>query len=169
MAKPPSHFNKFTWHRRRGSAAIEFALIFPLFFAILYATVSYALVMLLQMGISNAASDGARAAIQLIDPLQYKPNTFKTATEQRVTQAIKASLSWLAPAQVETIAANVLVDFSTDPGDGGGSRDGIRINVKVQWLGYASAPLLPSIQLPLVGQVPALPQNITGSASMLLR
>jgi Flp pilus assembly protein TadG len=154
--------------RHRGAAAIEFAFIFPLFFAILYATISYSLTLLLQMGMSNAAADGARTAIQLVDPLQLNQTEFNDATKQRITQAVKASLGWLSDAQVAAIVANIDITTSPDPGNGVGSAAGVRVNVRVQWKNYATSPLIRSIDLPFVGKVPPLPQNLTGSASMLL-
>jgi hypothetical protein len=39
----------------------------------------------------------------------------------------------------------------------------------VLWKNYSAAPLIPSIDVPLIGKVPALPQDLGGSASMLLR
>lgn len=155
--------------RARGAAAIEFALIFPLFFAILYAAVSYSLAMLLQMGMSNAAADGTRAAIQLVDPLQFNQAGFNAAAKQRVTQAVRASLAWLPASKVDAIVANINISTAPDPGNGAGSATGVRVNVLVQWKGYSSDPLIPVLDLPLVGKVPNLPNDLSGSASMLLR
>jgi Flp pilus assembly protein TadG len=153
----------------RGAAAIEFALIFPLFFAILYATIGYSMAMLVQMGMSNAAADGARTAIQLVDPLQFNQTTFNVAARQRVTQAVQASLAWLPKDKVDAIAANISITTSPDPGNGAGSASGVRVNVLVQWKNYATNPMIPSIDLPLVGKVPPLPTHLNGTASMLLR
>jgi hypothetical protein len=130
--------------------------------------VSYSMALLVQMGISNAAADGARTAIQLVDPLQFNQVGFNAAAKQRVTQAVQASLSWLSDVQVAAIVSNINITTTPDPGNGVGSASGVRVNVQVQWKDYGSNPLIPSINLPLVGQVPALPQNLTGSASMLL-
>ena len=152
----------------RGAAAIEFAFIFPLFFAILYATVSYSLTLLVQMGMSNAAADGARTAIQLVDPLQFNQAGFNAAAKQRITQAVKASLGWLSDAQVAAIVSNINITTQPDPGSGVGSAAGVRVNVQVVWKNYSTTPLIPSINVPLVGKVPALPQDLSGSASMLL-
>jgi Flp pilus assembly protein TadG len=169
FALPTPHLGRRKARPARGAAAIEFAFIFPLFFAILYATVSYSLALLLQMGLSTAAADGARTAIQLVDPLQFDKAGFNTAAKQRVSQAVKASLGWLSEAQVEAIVANINITTSPDPGNGPGSLAGVRVNVQVVWKNYSTAPLIPSIDLPLVGKVPALPKDLSGSASMLLR
>jgi Flp pilus assembly protein TadG len=155
--------------RQRGAAAIEFAFIFPLFFAILYAVVSYSMALLLQMGMSSAAADGARAAVQLVDPLQFNQVGFNAAAKQRITQAVRASLAWLPASKVDAIVANIDISTAPDPGNGAGSASGVRVNVLVQWKDYSSAPLIPVIDLPLVGKVPNLPDDLNGSASMLLR
>jgi Flp pilus assembly protein TadG len=168
LASTTSHVRRRKATKARGAAAIEFAFIFPLFFAILYATVSYSLTLLLQMGLSNAAADGARTAIQLVDPLQFNQAGFNAAAKQRITQAVKASLGWLSEAQVAAIVSNIKVTTSPDPGNGAGSVAGVRVNVQVLWKNYSTAPLIPSIDVPLVGKVPALPQDLSGSASMLL-
>ena len=168
LVRVPSHIRHRKAARSRGAAAIEFAFIFPLFFAILYATVSYSLTLLLQMGMSNAAADGARTAIQLVDPLEFNQTTFTAATKQRVTQAVRASLAWLPTDKVDAIVANINITTSPDPGNGVGSASGVRVNVLIQWKNYATTPLIPSIDLPLVGKVPPLPTNLNGTASMLL-
>lgn len=168
LVRPPSFARHRQAARARGAAAIEFAFIFPLFFAILYATVSYSLTLLLQMGMSNAAADGARTAIQLVDPLQFNQAGFNAAAKQRITQAVKASLSWLSDAQVAAIVSNINITTSPDPGSGVGSVAGVRVNVQVVWKNYGTAPLIPSIDVPLVGKVPPLPQDLSGKASMLL-
>jgi Flp pilus assembly protein TadG len=155
--------------RTRGAAAIEFAFIFPLFFAVLYASVSYSLAMLVQMGMSNAAADGTRAAIQLVDPLQFNQAGFNAAAKQRVTQAVRASLAWLPASKVDAIVANISISTAPDPGNGAGSTAGVRVNVLVQWKDYSRAPLVPVLDLPLVGKVPNLPNDLSGSSSMLLR
>ncbi|WP_233829421.1 TadE/TadG family type IV pilus assembly protein [Paraburkholderia sp. ZP32-5] len=48
---------------QRGATAIEFALVFPLFFLVLYAIVTYSLILVAQQNLTLAASEGARAAL----------------------------------------------------------------------------------------------------------
>ena len=52
---------------RRGVEAIEFAMILPLFFAILFATVEFSWYMFQRAGVTDAARVACRAAAQL-DP-----------------------------------------------------------------------------------------------------
>ena len=50
--------------KQQGAAAIEFAIIFPIFFLIFYAIVTYGLIFAAQQTITLAASEGARAAVR---------------------------------------------------------------------------------------------------------
>ena len=47
-----------------GAAAIEFALVFPLFFLIFYAILTYGMIFVAQQSITLAAAEGARAALR---------------------------------------------------------------------------------------------------------
>ncbi|AOI65478.1 pilus assembly protein TadE [Burkholderia territorii] len=51
------------WRRQRGVAAVEFAFVFPLFFLIFYAIVTFGMVFIIQQSLTFAASEGARAAL----------------------------------------------------------------------------------------------------------
>ena len=50
--------------KQKGAAAIEFSIIFPIFFLIFYAIVTYGLIFVAQQTITLAASEGARAAVR---------------------------------------------------------------------------------------------------------
>lgn len=144
--------------RQTGAAAIEFALLFTLFFAIFYALVSYAITMLLQQSFTHAAEEGARAAVA-VNPLAYPDtSTFTTDVETRVRSTVDNALSWL-PAKAKTAVAgnNVQIDWS-----------GTTMTVRVIYSGYATNPMLPALSLPLIGEVPKLPTDLTGSATIAL-
>lgn len=49
--------------RDLGSAAVEFALVFPLLFLVLYGIVTYSVVFVAQQSLTLAAEEGARAAL----------------------------------------------------------------------------------------------------------
>ncbi|AIO42601.1 pilus assembly protein TadE [Burkholderia latens] len=51
------------WRRQRGAAAIEFAFVFPLFFLIFYAIVTFGMIFIIQQSLTFAATEGARAAL----------------------------------------------------------------------------------------------------------
>jgi Flp pilus assembly protein TadG len=50
--------------RERGVTAIEFAILFPVFFSILYAIIQYGIYFAVQQTLTLAAEEGARAALQ---------------------------------------------------------------------------------------------------------
>jgi Flp pilus assembly protein TadG len=50
--------------KQRGTAAIEFALIFPIFFIIFYAIVTYGLIFAAQQTLTLAGAEGARATVR---------------------------------------------------------------------------------------------------------
>jgi Flp pilus assembly protein TadG len=52
------------WRSQRGIAAIEFALVFPLFFVIFYSIVTYGLIFAVNQTLSLAAQEGGRAALR---------------------------------------------------------------------------------------------------------
>ena len=50
--------------KQKGAAAIEFAIIFPIFFIVFYAVVTYGLIFVAQQTLTLAAAEGARAAVR---------------------------------------------------------------------------------------------------------
>ncbi|MEI2415642.1 TadE/TadG family type IV pilus assembly protein [Orrella sp. JC864] len=50
--------------RQRGAYAVEFALVFGLFFLVLYGVLTYGLIFTAQQSLNLAAEDGARAALR---------------------------------------------------------------------------------------------------------
>lgn len=144
--------------RQTGAAAIEFALLFTLFFAIFYALVSYAITMLLQQSFTHAAEEGARAAIA-VDPLFY-PDTssFNDAVETRVRTTINNALVWLPQkAKTKVSGSNIGIIWT-----------GTTMTVRVVYSGYAADPMMPALSLPGIGDVPKLPTDLAGSASITL-
>ena len=80
---------------QRGTMAVEFAMVFPVFFLVFYAIVTYSMVFVAQQSLTLAASEGARAA------LHYQPG----ATSAASALALRASaacatatglVNWLA-------------------------------------------------------------------------
>lgn len=144
--------------RQTGAAAIEFALLFTLFFAIFYALVSYAVTMMLQQSFTHAAAEGARAAIA-VNPLVYSDTTsFNTAVETRVRTTIDNALAWLPQkAKTAVTGGNVAINWS-----------GNTMTVRVVYRGYAADPMMPALSLPGIGDVPKLPTDLAGSATITL-
>src|SRR5580698_6324963 len=78
----------------RGNTAVEFALLFPLFFMVLYGIVTFSLIFVAQQTLTLAAQEGARAT------LKYQPaKSDAEALTARVNAACHVAnglTNWLA-------------------------------------------------------------------------
>lgn len=120
--------------RQQGAAAVEFALVFLIFFSVFYAIVCYGLVFAAQQSLTLAAEEGARAAVQ---------DAASTADRVAHAQATAAgSASWLADVAVTAAAAGCAANPAVTC-----------VTVTVSY-NYAAKPLVPP--LPFLGvTVPA--------------
>lgn len=144
--------------KQRGTAAIEFALLFILFFVVFYALVSYAVAMLLQESFQHAAEEGARAAIA-VDSLAYASNSAyqSSGVEPRVRATVGNSLAWLPTQAKEQV-------LGTDNGNVQLGWNGDTLTVTVIYTGYTANPMLPILTFPAIGAVPRLPDDLAGRA-----
>lgn len=145
-----------------GAAAIEFALLFTLFFVVFYALVSYAIVMLLQQGLEHAAEEGARAAIA-VDPLAYTSTSayLSNGIQPQVKSTVATALDWL-PSKAKTKVLGI------NNGNVTATMSGDVLTVTLTYASYASDPLLPVLTFPVIGQVPQVPTDLTGKAVITL-
>ncbi|WP_322084013.1 TadE family protein [Burkholderia sp. BCC1972] len=93
--------------RQRGATAVEFAIVFPLFFMIFYAILSFGMIFLIQQSLTLAASEGARAG------LNYAPTL-----AARVTNAATAAqnvLGWLNISPPQVAAPQCSYDTTNPP------------------------------------------------------
>lgn len=153
-------------HKQRGAAAIEAALMFILFFSLFYAIVSYSLPLLMVQAFNHAAASGARSALA-IDPNADEFDNVTQYIEQgvkpRVREVIAETLDWLPPTAKTAVLGNqnnnIVIEFNESTGV---------LAVTVLYAGYRDAPLIPTLKLPGMGDVPRLPANLQGSASVSL-
>ncbi|QFZ83380.1 pilus assembly protein [Variovorax paradoxus] len=143
---------------QRGVYVIEFAMVFLIFFTLLYAVICYGMLFAFRLGLQNAAEDGARAA------LQYQSNL--GARVLRAQDVAKIRSEWMPqvklPADVSICrvegAAGVPLCPAVSCGPAWSQRCQVHVVVEAENLGS----LLP----PLPGF--AVPDQIAGKASMLL-
>lgn len=153
--------------RERGASAIEFAIVFPLFFGLIYIMVSYGLLFSLQHSITEAAKESARSAVACDPTLSTAEH--ETCVTNRVRSTAAAALDWL-PADLRNRilgASNdkVQVTFKTE------EATGKRVEVLVQLPDYAANPILPTLSLPFPfgpAAIPPLPERLVGRAVALL-
>jgi Flp pilus assembly protein TadG len=132
--------------------AVEFAIVFPLFFVIFYAIVTYSLIFVAKQSLTLAAAEGARAA------LRFQPNATSTsnALDLRASAACTTASSlvnWLAGVS-PCVATHAACSFDSTMQC---------INVSLTY-NYASDPLIPS--LPLLDM--ALPSVLSAQAMVQL-
>lgn len=91
-----SHHRYRRRRAQRGVYAVEYAMVFLLFFGLVYAIICYSIVFTFRFGLQNAAEDGARAALRHQTSLAARQLKAQQVAEQR-------SLGWKPVAAVLTI------------------------------------------------------------------
>lgn len=142
--------------RQSGLAAIEFALVFVVFFLAVYGVASIGAVLYVQQVVSRAAEDGARAALQLsldvsandsrVQSAVYQSLASSSITPSSAGSSIASKLTWLKNNMPSSL---ITVDTSSP----------IQVMVKVAYP-YGNNPIVPA--LPFTGIV--LPPNLQGKA-----
>ena len=150
--------------QQKGAAAIEAALLFVIFFSLFYAIVSYSMPLMMMQAFNHAAASGARAGVAVEPSAFADTNSYiQTGVIPRVRAVVGDTLSWLPASASNAVLgndnSNVGVVF--DPATG-------MLNVTVRFPDYRDNPMVPTLTLPGLGDIPRLPQDLTGTASVTL-
>lgn len=148
--------------RQRGVYALEWAIVFPMFFIVLYAILGYGLAFLVRESMQYAVEDGARAA------LRYQPS--RQLRFQTAQQVVQNGLNWL-PATLKPDLSAVQVQVCRLSSTSACAADlvcGADVNTRclvtvTLAIPYGATPLAP----PLPGLGFLVPQNLSASASVL--
>lgn len=142
--------------RQRGAAVIEFVPLFVLLLGLLYATISFGMIMLVQQALTYTAAEGARAAVK-VEPAAYTTVTaYQSAARTVVRTQAEKDLAWMSDQLRSKILSGISVTWNTSGA----------MEVHVRYADYAQDPLLPSLTLPGIGTVPPLPNELVGSATL---
>lgn len=171
----PGRRRTYTGIRRHaGSYAVEYALIFPVFFVLLYGTIAYGLIFAMRLGLQHAAEEGARAALRYQLPTNPGDSQI-TLRESAAAVVATTAADWVAGLGSVEVSAEVclisdtdcLPVFGTERDDnvdcGDTLADGCQIVVKVDFP-YDASPIFPSI--PGFGLL--MPSTISGRARAVL-
>ena len=149
--------------RQQGVYAVEWAIVFPVFFLLIYVVISYGLTFLVRESMQFAVEDGARAA------LRYQPS--RAARIEGVKSVVQHNLDWL-PAALQT-QENLLIDVTVCRLGGSTCSEalvcgpdpesGCLVHVAVE-MKYGSHPFAPSIP----GLNFWVPEKLKASASLLV-
>lgn len=138
-------------HKQKGAAAIEFALVFIIFFAVFYGIVSYCVPLLLMQSFNRSTAEAVRRSVAL-DPAT--PG-YSAALTTLATTELGKQLSWIPPALNFNVAADATVAFN----------NGL-LTVSIHYPSNKIGAVIPFLNLPGVGQVPNLPATLTASSSL---
>lgn len=142
------HFKK-----QQGAAAIEFAILFPIFFLIFYAVITYGLIFAAQQTVTLAAAEGARAAVRY--QVGQKPEDRQKARFEAACDMANQSLQWLRkaasqitePAKGKCISGTVEVTTTPTVCSGISNVSCVQVLVKYD---YEKAPFIPRLLGPLM-------------------
>ena len=126
--------------RQRGVAAIEFAFIFPIFFLIFYAIITYGLILVAQQSITLAAAEGARAALRFA-----ATETVRTNNARNAATGTGSAAAWLNGRLVFTGTLLATCPYNTP------DINSRCYSVTVAYPGYRQNPLAPLLLGPLMG------------------
>ncbi|SDI23829.1 Flp pilus assembly protein TadG [Variovorax sp. OV700] len=148
-------------HRRaqRGVYAIEFAFVFLISFALLYAVICYGFLLTMRLSLQNAAEDGARAGLRYQSSLDARKTEAAGVAELRsdwLPGALKAKLA--VDAKICLATGDDCAQAAPPCGPEWSNRCQMVVTVAVTGI-EALFPAFPSF---------ALPDRVTGKASMLL-
>jgi len=149
--------------RQRGVYAVEYALVFPFFFLLVYGALALSIVMFMRIDLQHAAEEGARAA------LRYQPSV-GTRLQKAVTTTTQLT-AWMPGPR--TVVADIcaagascqptVTPASPSPSCGDTLDAACRLMVVASY-DYASHPVVPS--LPGFGLL--LPSVLSANASVLI-
>lgn len=140
--------------QQKGAAAIEFVAVFLLFFAVFYGLVSYALPMLMLQSFHHASSEAVRRCVAL-DPAS---SSHAADVQTLARQVVARQLSWMPAALDFQPASDVRVTLSADK----------VLTVAIDYPKRKLTRVLPLLVLPMIGEVPRLPQRLHAEASVQL-
>lgn len=135
-----------------GTALLEFALVAPIFFFVLYALVVFGMALALKQSVTNAASEGARSTIGVVDD----PATPVDERVQSATNAVLGRMGMLSASQKASLTITPTIATCV-------SGTGTCITVKVSYP-YDANPLVPSA--PIIKQIQ--PKTIGATAVVRL-
>lgn len=135
-----------------GAVAIEFALVFIIFFAVFYGLVSYSLPLVMMQSFNQATAEAVRRSVA-VDP--NTPN-YPTVVINTANATLTQQLSWIPP------VFNLVVGVDTSTQYSGTGLLTVQVSYPVSKLNQ----VMPFLLLPGIGPVPSLPSHLTATSSL---
>lgn len=149
----------------RGTATIELALVFSLLFGLLWGVISYAFPLILLQAMNKATVEAVRVAATV--PLTT--TDYQGAIRTLAAQEMQAQLSWLpadwtAPIDTASVSNITFSNNTACPA----SRPSCLVTIRLRYADYQTQPIVPAITLPIIGQIPRLPQHVEAVSQTIL-
>lgn len=158
---------------QRGTAAVEFALVFPILFIVTYGAIIYSYIYVLRQSLTFAAQEAAQAAVSVQPGLPNYDDLVKATAVNTATAAI----AWM-PSNVRTAIGLDAGDVTICRGPGAGACASLlpgdeAVVVRLE-LPLATgdegegrrdiSPLFATFTMPPFGRFPPLPNIMAGQA-----
>ncbi|KAB0491806.1 TadE/TadG family type IV pilus assembly protein [Pseudomonas vancouverensis] len=137
--------------KQKGAAAIEFALVFIIFFGVFYGIISFSVPLLLMQSFNQSTAEAVRSSMAL-DPTT--PG-YQAALLARAKSVLTTQTQWIPAA----LNFNVNTDASFDYTGG-------VLTVRISYPSSKIGAVIPFLNLPGIGQVPNLPANLSAVSSL---
>lgn len=138
--------------------------MFPILFLLMYGTVVYSYVFVVQQALHYAAQEAAEAAVK-VDPKVAGADALRTSNARAA--AVRA-LDWMPVGQRGRVVGNsgelVQVALCT-AGSANCAPDSDAVTVTLRFEMFQPSPLFPVLSIFMVGSVPPLPERLVASAT----
>ena len=138
--------------KQKGAAAIEFALVFVIFFAVLYGVVSYSLPLLLVQSFNNATAEAVRRSMA-VDPTAAN---YGGLVETLAKNVLNEKLSWVPTAVMGSLVPAATYNATTKV-----------LTASVTLPATALTSIMPVLKLGII-TVPNLPTSLKAESSAQL-
>ncbi|MDI2593591.1 pilus assembly protein [Pseudomonas sp. N3-W] len=138
---------------QKGAVAIEFALVFVIFFAVFYGLVSYSVPLVLMQSFNEATSEAVRRSVA-VDPTTP---SYASVLVSTANATLTQQLSWVPPALNLVIGVDTSAAYNATTGT---------LTVTVNYPVSKLNQVIPFLVLPGVGTVPNLPTFLTATSSL---
>ncbi|QNH79752.1 pilus assembly protein [Pseudomonas protegens] len=136
--------------KQKGAAAIEFAAVFVIFFAVFYGLVSYSLPLLMMQSFNQATAEAVRRAVA-VDP---NSANYATTVQNLANSVVQAQTLW-----IPSLFNFAATDYSSVYANG-------VLTVRIDYPTSKLTQVLPRLVLPVVGPVPNLPTTLSALSSV---
>jgi Flp pilus assembly protein TadG len=137
--------------KQKGAVAIEFAMVFIIFFAVFYGLVSYSVPLLMVQSFHQATAEAVRRSVAL-DP---SIPGYDAALIAQARSTLGEQLTWIPDAFNFNPATDASVTYVGD-----------LLTVRVDYSTDKLRQVIPFLVLPGVGSVPALPASLSAQSSL---